>query len=60
MSSRLLERASEAVNDLAVGPDDRIELIVGDASCPQIPRRDFDLISASLVIFFLPDPLAAL
>lgn len=37
-----------------------LELAAGDASDPQLPAGAFDLVTASLVIFFLPDPLAAL
>jgi ubiquinone/menaquinone biosynthesis C-methylase UbiE len=33
---------------------------VGDASAPEVDGGPFDVVSASLVLFFLPDPLAAL
>lgn len=37
-----------------------IELEVMDASAPQFPHAGFDIVASSLVIFFLPDPAAAL
>jgi ubiquinone/menaquinone biosynthesis C-methylase UbiE len=37
-----------------------VEVRVGDASAPSFPARSFDLVSSSLVLFFLPDPGAAL
>lgn len=37
-----------------------VELIVADAGTPDLPSASFDLAVASLVLFFLPDPPAAL
>jgi len=37
-----------------------VEVAVGDAAAPQLPARSFDVVVASLVLFFLPDPGAAL
>lgn len=37
-----------------------VELSVGDAQAPELPAGAFDVIGSSLVLFFLPDPLAAL
>ncbi len=37
-----------------------VEVSVGDAQAPQLPAAAFDVLGASLVLFFLPDPLAAL
>ncbi len=37
-----------------------VELVVADAAHPELPDDDFDLAVASLVLFFLPDPAAAL
>ena len=37
-----------------------VELAVMDASAPSLPTGGFDLVVSSLVVFFLPDPLAAL
>ncbi len=38
----------------------RVTVRVGDAQDPDLPGRSFDAITASLVLFFLPDPAAAL
>jgi ubiquinone/menaquinone biosynthesis C-methylase UbiE len=38
----------------------RIDVQVGDASDPGLPEGAFDVVVASLVVFFLPDPDAAL
>jgi ubiquinone/menaquinone biosynthesis C-methylase UbiE len=37
-----------------------VDLRVGDAMNPDLPAASFDLVTSSLVLFFLPDPLAAL
>jgi len=37
-----------------------VEVRVDDASAPSFPPRSFDLVASSLVLFFLPDPGAAL
>lgn len=37
-----------------------VDVVVGDASDPPLPAESFDLAVASLVLFFLPDPGAAL
>jgi ubiquinone/menaquinone biosynthesis C-methylase UbiE len=37
-----------------------VEVRVDDASAPALPARSFDLVASSLVLFFLPDPGAAL
>jgi ubiquinone/menaquinone biosynthesis C-methylase UbiE len=36
------------------------EVLVGDAMAPELPAASFDVVASSLVLFFLPDPLAAL
>ena len=36
------------------------EVAVGDASAPDLPAASFDVVASSLVLFFLPDPRAAL
>ena len=36
------------------------EIVVGDAQEPDLPATAYDVIGSSLVLFFLPDPLAAL
>ena len=38
----------------------RVTVRVGDAQEPDLPAGSFDAITASLVLFFLPDPAAAL
>jgi ubiquinone/menaquinone biosynthesis C-methylase UbiE len=37
-----------------------VEVAVGDAQSPDLPSDSFDVLGASLVLFFLPDPQAAL
>lgn len=37
-----------------------VEIIVGDAMAPDLPPGTFDVVASSLVLFFLPDPPAAL
>ena len=37
-----------------------IEVRVGDAMAPEVPASSVDVVTSSLVLFFLPDPLAAL
>ena len=37
-----------------------VDLVVADAASPELPDAGFDLAVASLVLFFLPDPAAAL
>lgn len=39
---------------------DDVELLERDASAPGLPAASYDLVTASLVLFFLPDPAAAL
>jgi len=39
---------------------DSVTLLVADASNPHLPPASYDLAVASLVLFFLPDPAAAL
>jgi ubiquinone/menaquinone biosynthesis C-methylase UbiE len=46
--------------DLAQRALSNVELHVMDASSPSLPAGAYDLVVASLVVFFLPDPLAAL
>ena len=37
-----------------------VEAMVGDAQDPDLPTESFDIVTASLVLFFLPEPVAAL
>jgi len=46
--------------DLAEAGLDAVEVDVQDAAAPHLPSRSFDVAVASLVLFFLPDPGAAL
>lgn len=57
----LAERMIEATGlDAAERGIDTVTLVVDDASSPALPEAAFDLAVASLVLFFLPDPPAAL
>ena len=47
-------------NDVSARGLTMVDLVVADASAPGLPRASFDLAAASLVLFFMPDPLAAL
>ena len=38
----------------------QVSVVVGDAQQPDFPAGSFDLITAAMVLFFLPDPPAAL
>jgi ubiquinone/menaquinone biosynthesis C-methylase UbiE len=56
MAPRMVAAAAEE----AVKRDLDVEVRVGDAQAPQLGREVFDIIASSLVLFFLPDPGAAL
>jgi SAM-dependent methyltransferase len=45
---------------LVVARGFQVDLTVGDASVPPLPRESADVVASSLVLFFLPDPAAAL
>ena len=57
ISERMIENAKSVAerNNLA-----NVDFVVDDAQFPQKIIGEFDVISSSLVLFFLPDPLAAL
>ena len=38
----------------------QVSVALGDAAAPELPRAGYDVAAASLVLFFLPDPVAAL
>lgn len=57
LSTRML-RALDA--DLRAGGYDDVELLVRDASDPGLPGESYDVVTASMLLFFLPDPRAAL
>ena len=56
----LSERMIEATARDAARLDTKVELRVADAMAPGLPAASYDLMAASLVLFFLPDPLVAL
>lgn len=55
LAPRMVELTSA---DLAALP--QVEVRVADARAPDVPARSFDVVAASLVLFFLPEPVAAL
>lgn len=54
LAPRMVERTAADVADLPW-----VELRVADASAPGLPTSSYDVISSCLVLFFLPDPNAA-
>lgn len=38
---------------------DQVRVIVGDAAAPDFPARSFDVVTAGMVMFFVPQPRAA-
>lgn len=52
--------AATAADVAAAGLDPHVEVRVGDAQEPDVDEASFDLVASSLVLFFLPDPVAAL
>ncbi len=57
----LAERMIDATRaDIEARGTTTVDLHVMDASLPTLPPASFDLVAASLVLFFLPDPGAAL
>lgn len=54
LAPRMVERTAHDVRDLP-----NVEVRVADASDPGLARASFDVVASSLVLFFLPDPLAA-
>lgn len=57
LAPRMVEAAQAAA---AARGHAQVEVHVGDASAPHLPERSYDLVASSLVLFFLPDPAAAL
>ncbi|HEX7459514.1 MAG TPA: methyltransferase domain-containing protein, partial [Acidimicrobiales bacterium] len=56
----LSPRMVQATIDDATGADLDVVVRVGDAMAPDLPAGSYDLLASSLVLFFLPDPNAAL
>jgi ubiquinone/menaquinone biosynthesis C-methylase UbiE len=54
VSPRMVERTARDVRDLP-----QVEVRVADAAAPGLPPASYDVIASSLVLFFLPDPAAA-
>ena len=54
------EMVSRCAADAAARGLDDVEVRVGDAEAPEVPAGSFDAVLAGLVLFFLPDPGAAL
>lgn len=57
LAAQMVDRTGRAIADRGLG---HIELRVMDASAPDLAESSYDLITASLVLFFLPDPATAL
>jgi ubiquinone/menaquinone biosynthesis C-methylase UbiE len=55
LAPAMVALTAEAVADLPT-----VSVQAGDAQAPDFPARSFDVITAGLVLFFLPDPAAAL
>lgn len=55
ISSVMVELTSQTTRSLA-----NVTVTVGDAEAPDFPPASFDAVLSGLVIFFLPDPAAAL
>lgn len=54
LAPRMVELTARDARDLA-----QVEVRVGDASAPDLPAQAYDVVSCCLVLFFLPDPAAA-
>lgn len=57
LSPRMVELAAARVAELGLST---VDLHVMDVSAPDLPAGEADVVVASLVVFFLPDPAAAL
>jgi ubiquinone/menaquinone biosynthesis C-methylase UbiE len=54
LAPRMVELTARDARDLP-----QVEVRVGDASAPDVPAQSYDVVSCCLVLFFLPDPAAA-
>ncbi len=61
LAPRMVARAAAAAARAAGDgpPAAAVEVRVGDAAAPELPAASYDVVAASLVLFFLPDPAAA-
>jgi ubiquinone/menaquinone biosynthesis C-methylase UbiE len=57
VSPRMVEVTAADVAELGLS---WVDVQVGDAMAPGLPPASYDVVSSSLVLFFLPDPLVAL
>ncbi len=55
LAPAMVARTAADLNELA-----QVEVRVADARAPGLPPSSFDIVASSLVLFFLPDPGAAL
>lgn len=55
LSPAMVERAQRSLD----GTPSDVTFLVGDASDPKLPVASFDVVISSLVVFFLPNPAAA-
>lgn len=55
LSPRMVQRTAADAADLP-----QVQVLVADANAPGLPPGGADVVAASLVLFFLPDPAAAL
>ncbi|MEV7045657.1 methyltransferase domain-containing protein [Amycolatopsis sp. NPDC051061] len=54
LAPRMVSRTAEDFRDVP-----QVEVRVADAAAPGLPLSSFDVVGSSLVLFFLPDPAAA-
>ena len=54
LAPRMVERTAQDLRDLP-----QVEVRVADARDPGLPAGSFDVVASSLVLFFMPDPAAA-
>ncbi len=56
LAPRMVDAARRSAADRGLG---QIEVVVADAMAPGLQAAGFDVVASSLVLFFLPDPAAA-
>lgn len=57
LSARMVEATRADAGERGL---DTVEIVFADASAPDLPGASYDVVVASLVLFFMPDPRAAL